>query len=62
MELQSVRVTKIPPAGGANQLGSTAVVVVGSVVVEVSFAGEGVITYGTVIGGGLSASSARHHQ
>jgi hypothetical protein len=53
MELQSVRVIKIPP---------TAVVVVGSVVVEVSFAGEGLITYGAVIGGGLSASSARHHQ
>jgi len=61
MELEGVRIVEIPAAGGAHQLRSAGVVVVGSVVVELSFAGEGLLTYRTVIGGGLSAPSARHH-
>jgi len=61
MELEGVRIVEIPAAGGAHQLRSAGVVVVGSVVVELSFAGEGLLTYRTVIGSDLSASSARHH-
>lgn len=61
MELEGVRIVEIPAAGGAHQLRSAGIVVIGSVVVELNFAGEGLLTYRTVIGGGLSASSARHH-
>jgi hypothetical protein len=49
MQLEGVRVVKVPLAGDTNKLVAADVVVVGSVVVEISFVGEGLLADRAVI-------------